>query len=132
MGRTEQNLEAAFTGEARANRHYVAYAYQAMQEGHPEIAQLFLEAAGAETIHALNHLKVLGALGDTEANLDESANGEGYEIDEMYPRFIAEAEEDGRTDAAATFRLAVERERHHRDMFREALAQFRAGMPVAR
>ena len=132
MGRTEQNLDAAFTGEARANRRYVAYAYQALQEGHPEIAQLFLEAAGAETIHALNHLKVLGQLGTTEENLDESANGEGYEIDEMYPRFIREAEEDGRPDAAATFGLAVERERHHRDMFREALAQYRATLPVAR
>jgi rubrerythrin len=124
--KTEENLDAAFTGEARANRRYVAFAYQAMQENYPEIAQLFLEAAGAETIHALNHLRALGALGTTEQNLDEAANGEGYEIDEMYPRFIRQAEEDGRGDAAESFSLALEREKHHRQMFRQALDEFRA------
>ena len=123
---TENNLDAAFTGEARANRRYVAFAYQAMIDGHPEVAQLFLEAAGAETIHALSHLRVLGGIGTTEQNLDESANGEGYEIDEMYPRFIQQAEQDGRLDAAASFRLAVEREKHHREMFQKALSDFRA------
>ncbi len=123
---TEANLDAAFTGEARANRRYVAFAHQAMVDGYPEIAQLFLEAAGAETIHALNHLRVLGGIGTTEQNLDESANGESYEIDEMYPRFIRQAEIEGRLDAAASFRLAVEREQHHRDMFQQSLTEFRA------
>src|SRR3954463_8744750 len=112
MTRAEENLGAAFTGEARANRRYVAFAQQAMGEGYPEIAQLFLEAAGAETIHALNHLRVLGSIGSTAQNLDVAANGESYEIDEMYPRYIREAEEDGRPDAAASFRLAWEREKH--------------------
>jgi rubrerythrin len=123
--KTQENLDAAFTGEARANRRYVACAYEAMQEGYPEIAQLFLEAAGAETIHALNHLRALGTLGTTEQNLDEAANGESYEIDEMYPRFIRQAEEDGWPDAAASFSLAVEREKHHQDMFQQALKEFR-------
>lgn len=126
QSKTQENLDAAFTGEARANRRYVAFAYEAMREGHPEIAQLFLEAAGAETVHALNHLRALGTLGTTEENLDESANGESYEIDEMYPRFIAQAEKDDRPDAVASFALAVEREKHHREMFQQALAQFRA------
>lgn len=129
MTRTEENLDAAFTGEARANRRYVAFAQQAMGEGYPEIAQLFLQAAGAETIHALNHLRVLGSVGSTEKNLDEAANGESYEIDEMYPRYIREAEEDGRPDAAASFRLAWEREKHHRAMFQQALKEFRARAP---
>jgi rubrerythrin len=126
MTRTQENLDAAFTGEARANRRYVAFAQQAMGEGYPEIAQLFLEAAGAETIHALNHLRVLGSIGSTERTLDEAANGESYEIDEIYPSYIREAEEDGRPDAAASFRLAWEREKHHRAMFQQGLAEFRA------
>jgi len=42
---------------------------------------------------------------------------------------IREADEDGRPDAAASFRLALERERHHRDMFRHALATFDGGAP---
>lgn len=98
---------------------------QAMQEGHPEIAQLFLEAAGAEAIHGVSHLKVAGGVGSTRENLDQSANGEDYEIEEMYPRFIREAEEEGRGDAAASFRMAVERERHHRAMFKQAFATFK-------
>ncbi len=61
----------------------------------------------------------------TIANLDEAANGEDYEIEEMYPRFVREAEEEGRVDAAASFKLALEREKHHRAMFKEALSAFK-------
>ena len=124
MNNTESNLQQAITGEARARLKYTAYAIQAMQEGHPEIAQLFLEAAGAETIHGINHLQVARGVTTTLAHLDEAANGENDEIEEMYPRFIREAEEEGRADAAASFRLALEREKHHRAMFREALGSF--------
>ena len=126
MTNTETNLAAAITGEAKARLEYTAFAMQAMQEGHPEIAQLFLEAAGAETIHGISHLRVSGGVGTTMENLDEAANGEDYEIEEMYPRFVREADEDGRGDAAASFKLALEREKHHRAMFKEAFAAFRA------
>ena len=124
MTMTEDNLQTAITGEARARLKYTAFAMQAMQEGHPEIAQLFLEAAGAETIHGISHLRVAGGVGMTLQNLDESANGENDEIEEMYPRFIRQAEAEGHTDAAASFQLAVERERHHRDMFQAAFKAF--------
>lgn len=123
---TEKNLQTAIAGEAKARLEYTAFAMQAMQEHHPEIAQLFLEAAGAETIHGVNHLRVAGGVGATRENLDESANGEDYEIEEMYPRFIREAEAEGRADAVATFTLALERERHHRAMFKEAFAKYTA------
>jgi len=85
---------------------------------------LFFEAAGAETIHALEHLRAMGAVASTRENLVSAASGEVQEIDVTLPRMIREAEEDGRPDAAASFRLALERERHHRDMFRHALATF--------
>jgi rubrerythrin len=123
--KTENNLQEAITGEARARLKYTAFAMQAMQEGHPEIAQLFLEAAGAETIHGISHLRVAGGITSTLAHLDESANGEDDEIEEMYPRFIREAEVDGRPDAAASFRLALEREKHHRAMFKDAFGAFK-------
>ena len=127
MTNTETNLAAAITGEAKARLEYTAFAMQAMQEGHPEIAQLFLEAAGAETIHGISHLRVSGGVGTTMENLDEAANGEDYEIEEMYPRFVREAEAEGRSDAAASFKLALEREKHHRAMFKEAFAAFKVG-----
>ena len=126
MTKTETNLQAAIAGEAKARLEYTAFAMQAMQEGHPEVAQLFLEAAGAETIHGISHMRAAGEVGMTIDNLDEAANGEDYEIEEMYPRFVHEAEEDGRGDAAASFKLALEREKHHRAMFKEAFSAFKA------
>jgi VIT1/CCC1 family predicted Fe2+/Mn2+ transporter len=118
------NLQVALAGEADANRRYLAYGIQALNEGRPEIAQLFFEAAGAETIHALNHLRTMGAIGSTRENLQTAATGEVEEIEVTLPRMIREAEEEGRSDAAASFKVALDRERHHRDMFREALAAF--------
>ena len=126
MTKTETNLQAAIAGEAKARLEYTAFAMQAMQEGHPEIAQLFLEAAGAETIHGISHMRAAGELGMTIDNLDEAANGEDYEIEEMYPRFVREAEQDGRGEAVASFKLALEREKHHRAMFKEAFSAFKA------
>src|SRR6266545_4047445 len=122
--KTDANLQVALAGEADANRRYLAYGIQSMNEGRPDIAQLFFEAAGAETVHALSHLRTLGAIGSTRENLVQAATGEAEEIDVTYPRMIREAEQEGRLDAAASFRLALDRERHHRDMFRRALETY--------
>ncbi|MBI4270475.1 MAG: VIT1/CCC1 transporter family protein [Candidatus Rokubacteria bacterium] len=130
--RTDANLQVALAGEADANRRYIAYGFRALEENRPDIAQLFFEAAGAETIHALNHLKTMGAIATTRENLERAATGEMEEIDVILPRMIRDAEEEGRPAAAASFQLALDRERHHRDMFREALATFdRGAQPAA-
>jgi VIT1/CCC1 family predicted Fe2+/Mn2+ transporter/rubrerythrin len=129
--RTDANLQVALAGEADANRRYLAYGIQALNEGRPDIAQLFFEAAGAETIHALAHLKTMGVIRSTRENLQTAATGEMLEIDVVLPRMIREAEEDGRPDAASSFRLALDRERHHRDMFRQALASYDAAAATA-
>jgi VIT1/CCC1 family predicted Fe2+/Mn2+ transporter/rubrerythrin len=140
--RTDANLLVALAGEADANRRYLAYGIEALTEGRPDIAQLFFEAAGAETIHALNHLRTMRAIGTTRENLQTAATGEMMEIDVVLPRMIRDAEAEGRPDAAASFRLALEREHHHREMFRTALETFdratgtppppRAPVPAAR
>lgn len=125
MTKTDENLKSAFAGESQANRKYMAFAAKAMEEGMPEIAQLFMEAAGAETAHALNHFRVMGGVRSTKENLKAAAEGENYEIEEMYPRFIKEAEKEGRKDAAESFSIAMEREKYHREMFRKALKELR-------
>ena len=131
MSKTEENLRKAIAGEAKARLEYMAFAMQAMGEGYPEFAQLFMEAAGAETIHGINHMKAAGEIGNTHENLNESANGEDYEIEVMYPQFIREAEAESRADAAASFRLAMERERHHRTMFKNAFDRFQSKVSAA-
>lgn len=129
--RTDANLLVAVAGEADANRRYVAYGIQALNEDRADIAQLFFEAAGAETIHALAHLKTMGAIGTTRENLERAATGEIEEIDVVLPRMIRDAEVEGRDDAAASFRMVLERERYHRDMFRQALRDFDKGVAIA-
>ncbi len=121
MSQTDENLKIAFADESQTNIEYLAYAHKAIEEGFIEIAQLFREAAGAEVVHALNHLKNMGVVKTTAENLQEAAEGESLQIVSMYPKFIREAEEEGRTGAAESFRVAFEREKHHRSMFQQAL-----------
>ena len=121
MMRTDGNLKIAFSDECQTNIEYLAYTHRAIEEGYVEIAQLFREAAGAEVVHALNHLKTMGVVKNTQENLREAAEGEGLQITSMYPKFIKEAESEGRPEAAESFRLAFEREKHHRTMFQQAL-----------
>jgi rubrerythrin len=125
MSQTDENLKVAFADESQTNIEYLAYAHKAIDEGLTEIAQLFREAAGAEVVHALSHLKAIGAVKSTRENLIEAAESESLEIMSMYPKFIDEAEKEGRAEAAESFRIAFEREKHHRAMFRQAIKQLK-------
>jgi rubrerythrin len=125
MSKTDENLKIAFADESQTNIEYLAYAHRAMDEGYMEIAQLFREVAGAEVVHALSHLMAMGVVKTTKENLKEAAEGESLEITSMYPKFIKEAEKEGREEAVESFRIAFEREKHHRAVFRQALKQFK-------
>jgi rubrerythrin len=125
MSKTDENLRIAFADESQTNIEYLAYAHRALDEGFTEIAQLFREAAGAEVVHALSHLQAMDVVKTTKANLKEAAAGESLEIISMYPKFIEEAEMEGRQEAAESFRIAFEREKHHRAMFLQALKQLK-------
>ena len=118
---TEKNLWSAIVSEALANLKYNAYAQRAMQEGHPEVAQIFQEVAGAETIHGINHLRVTGDLASTVENLRDIIEGEAKEAAIIYPRMVREALAEGNHAAADSFSLAMERERRHLEAFTEAL-----------
>ena len=118
---TEKNLWNAIVSEALANLKYNAYAQRAMQEGHPEVAQIFQEVAGAETVHGINHLRVSGDLATTAENLRVIIEGEAQEAATIYPRMIREALAEGNQEAADSFTLAMERERRHLEAFTEAL-----------
>jgi len=121
LSRTDRNLWNAIVSEALAYLKYNAYAHRALEEGCPEVAQVFQEVAGAETIHGLNHLRVSGEIRTTVENLRAVSTGETKEFSRVYPRMIQEAIEEGRTDAAESFALALEQERHHLEVFTSAL-----------
>ena len=128
---TQDNLQAAFAGESQANRKYLAFAAKADAEGRRQIAKLFRAAAAAETVHAHAHLRVLGGVGDTKQNLQAAIEGEGYELSEMYPAFIQEAEAEGNKAALISFRNANAVEKTHYELYSRALEAFEAGQDLA-
>ena len=130
LSTTEKNLWSAIVSEALANLKYNAYAQHAMYEGHPEVAQIFQEVAGAETVHGINHLRVAGDLASTAENLRLIIEGEAQEASTIYPRMIREALAEGNQGAADSFTLAMERERRHLEAFTEALIGLEAKLAV--
>jgi rubrerythrin len=119
--KTEKNLQEAFAGESQANRKYLAFAKKAETEGHPQVAKLFRAAAEAETVHAHAHLRALGGIGSTEANLREAIGGETHEFTEMYPQMIREATSEGFDIALRSFTYANAVEKVHADLYLKAL-----------
>jgi rubrerythrin len=119
---TQNNLKEAFAGESEANRKYLAFSQKADQEGFTSVAKLFRAVAAAETVHALNHLRVMDAIGSTADNLKTAIEGENAEYKEMYPTFIKQANEEKASDAIiVSFDVANKVEEIHAGLYKNAL-----------
>ncbi len=127
---TSNNLKEAFAGESQANRKYLAFAKRADEEGFPQVARLFRAAGAAETVHAHAHLEVMKGVQGTAANLDAAVAGEGAEFREMYPEFIAEADAEGESGAAMSFRNAMAVEEIHHALYTDALKSVQGGNDI--
>ncbi len=123
---TKENLSAAFAGESQAHMKYLAFSAQAEKAGKPNIARLFHAIAYAEQVHATNHLKVLGGVGDTVANLEGAMGGENFEVDEMYPAYLAVAELQAEKGAMRSMTYAIEAEKIHAEMYADAIESAKA------
>jgi rubrerythrin len=128
---TAQNLSDAFAGESQANRKYTAFAKKADQEGLPQVAKLFRAAAEAETIHAHAHLRVMNGIKTTAENLVVARDGEGYEFQTMYPKFLVEAKAENNKPAIKSFENAMAAEKVHFDLYSKALESVKAGKDLA-
>ncbi|MGI6036869.1 MAG: rubrerythrin family protein [Limnochordia bacterium] len=124
---TKANLINAFAGESQAHMRYYIFADQAEKEGKPNVARLFRAIAYSEQVHATNHFKVLGELGDTVENLGKGIAGENFETVEMYPAYGVVADHQGEKDAYRVFNWAREAEEVHEQMFVEAQNAVKAG-----
>ena len=124
---TEANLIDAFAGESQAHMKYLAFAEKATREGLPEIARLFTAIAYAERVHAINHLRELGGIGDTLTNLGEALGGENFENTEMYPAYEAVAQLQEEKGALRTIFYALEAEKIHEVMYEQAAETVKAG-----
>ena len=123
---TSENLQEAFAGESQANRTYLAFAKKAQADGYPQIAKLFRATAAAETVHAHAHLRVMGGVKTTAENLEAAIDGEGFEFQEMYPKFVAEAESEGNQAAAISFKNALAVEEIHHGLYSQAASSLQA------
>lgn len=127
MGKTEENLAAAFAGESQARNMYTYFAAVAKKEGYHYIAKIFEETAENEKRHAKDHFLKLGKLGDTAANLKSAIDGEHYETTTMYPEFAEAAKEEGNMEAAILFETIGKIEAHHRDRYKKLLEMVENG-----
>ena len=121
MSKTIKNLKEAFSGESQANRRYLAFAKKAEKEDLMQVAKLFRAAANAETVHALNHLEILGETKSTRENLKTAVSGETFEFDKMYPEFIEVAKAEGNKKASWSFNVANKVEKIHAGLFSKAI-----------
>jgi rubrerythrin len=139
--KTIENLTAAYNGESTASAKYAAFAEKAKAEGFDTVAVMFLATSKAESVHAANHKKVLEKLGvkiegpsigtfevlSTAENIADAKKGETYEIDTMYPGFIATAEAEKCQDAVKSFTWAIDTEKKHQAFYGTALGALNSG-----
>ena len=131
---TAENLRSAFGGESQAHMRYRIWGDKAEKDGFPTVARLFRATSDAEEVHATLHFKALkdqegdfsvtsGAgfgLGTTSENLQGAINGEMFEVEQMYPAYIAVAEMQEEKAAISAMRFAIEAEKVHAELFTKA------------
>jgi rubrerythrin len=127
MSKTLDNLKDAFAGESQANRRYLAFARKAEEEGLAQIAKLFRAAAEAETIHAFNHVRIMGDVKSTLENLASAVSGETYEFKTMYPEYLNTAKNEGNQQAAWSFDVANKVEKVHAALFSKTIEALKTG-----
>mgnify|MGYP001816251337 CR=1 FL=1 len=127
---TNENMSAALAGESQAHIKYLAFSAKAEKEGKPNIARLFEAIAYAERVHAINHLKELGGIGDTVANLQAAIDGETFEVEEMYAAYLPVAEMQAEKGAKRSMTYAIEAEKIHAEMYGDAKKAAEAGQDI--
>ncbi len=131
---TVADLRSAFGGESMAHMRYKIWGAKAAADGFPNVARLFTAVSHAEQVHATNHFQAMAGeggphlvasgagfgLGSTSANLAGAIAGETFEIEEMYPAYIAVARVQGDNGAVQSFHYAVTAEKFHAALYAEA------------
>lgn len=117
---TKKALAEAFAGESMAHMKYLIFAEIAERDGYANIGRLFRATAYAEFAHARNHAKNLDYLKDTEGNLQTGINGEIFEVDEMYPAYLAISVLQNEKGAELAINYALAAEKIHAQFYKQA------------
>jgi len=127
---SEKSLQEAFAGESMAHMKYLIFSEEAERKGYKNLARLFKAIAYAEFVHARNHAKEIGIVGDTVENIKAAIEGETFEVEEMYPAYNAIAELQGEEGAKKSIHYAIEAEKIHAEMYRKAEEMAKQGKDV--
>lgn len=127
---SEKSLQEAFAGESMAHMKYLIFSEEAEKKGYKNLARLFKAISYAEFVHARNHAKEIGIVGDTVENIKAAIEGETFEVEEMYPAYNAIAELQGEEGAKKSIHYAIEAEKIHAEMYRKAEEMAKQGKDV--
>ncbi len=128
--KSEKNLNDAFGGESQAHMKYMAFGDKAERENLPNVARIFRANSYAEQIHATNHLRTLSGIQSTSENLQAAIEGETYEVEEMYPAFIKDAQEEQEPAAERMSIWAKAAEEVHAGLYKKAKGAVDGGLDV--
>lgn len=131
--KTQANLMAAFAGESQARNKYTFYAQKAREDGYEQIGAIFQETADNEKEHARLWFQALnGGVPGTLENLQDAADGEHYEWNQMYKEFAATAREEGFNDIATAFDFVGKVEKEHEERYQKLRQNLEQGMVFQR
>lgn len=130
--KTEVNLASAFAGECMARTRYAFFGSKAKKEGYEQIAEIFMETAENEKVHAKKFLSYLQSDGTTipitfnipnysvSSTVDNLKFAAAFEYDEwtnVYPTMAKIADSEGFPEIADTFRKTAEVEKAHQERY---------------
>ena len=129
-----ENLKAAVCGETGASAKYAACAKLAKEKGYEQLGRLWEATSAAEQVHIRLEAGLVEELEpgyerpvanapeleEIDLNLVASANGEIFETTDMYPGFIAKAQEEGNAKAVQVFTKAKLAEAVHAELYLQA------------
>jgi len=127
---TEKALNESFRGECMAHMKYLIFSEIAEKEGYTNVARLFKAIAYAEQVHATNHGRNLGIIGNTEKNLETGIQGETFEVEEMYPAYNSVAKLQGERGAEQSIHYALEAEKIHAKLYKQAKEEVQRGKDI--
>ncbi|HOB15508.1 MAG TPA: rubrerythrin family protein [Defluviitoga sp.] len=127
---TRRFLEEAFCGESKAHMMYLIFADDAEEKGLKNLARMWRAIAHAEYVHARNHFKALGHLGSIQDNLQQSIDGEHFEIHEMYPVYNNVARFQNESEAVRSTHFALEAEKIHEEWYKNAKEATKEGKDI--
>jgi rubrerythrin len=121
---TNDNVQKSFVMNSTAATRCVAYAEIAEKEGLHQLAKFFRAFADAYKVGATNALKAIGGMSNTEDNLANIVDANSYDLSQLYPKFIEQAEQEGDPSALTHFKGILASFKTHTNLLNEALKNF--------